>query len=79
MEKRFFLILRIILTIALVVVLFKLVPYRKLAEIFKSAKVAYILAGFAVFFCASVLVAIRCAFSLFGFRHWALLSFSGRS
>lgn len=64
MNKKFSIILKIFISIGILFVLFKLVPYQQLIETYKGAKKIYIFSGFMVFFVTFAISIFRWKFLL---------------
>ncbi|MFA5271465.1 MAG: lysylphosphatidylglycerol synthase transmembrane domain-containing protein [Candidatus Omnitrophota bacterium] len=62
--KKISLIIKIFISLAILFVLFKLVPYRDLLDVFKHSKKIYILLGFIVFLSVQLIAILRWQFLL---------------
>ena len=62
--KKFSLIIKIFISLAILFVLFRLVPYRDLLDVFKHSKKIYILSGFLVYVLVQLIAILRWHFLL---------------
>lgn len=62
--KKFFLIFRIVVTLAILFALFKLIPYKKIIEVFKDSDKIYLVLGAGTFFSCYLIAAARWKFIL---------------
>jgi len=63
-SKKFFLVFRIVVTLAILFALFKLIPYRKIIEVFKDSDKIYLVFGALTFFSCYLIAAARWKFLL---------------
>ena len=64
MNKKFFFVFRIVISIAILFALLKFIPYKKIVEIYRDSKKIYLFFGFFIFFCCNLVAVWRWRFLL---------------
>ena len=65
MTKKYFLYFRVVVTLAILIVLFKFVPFKKLVEVYTQSNKIYLFLSFFIFFCCSLIAAGRWKYLLY--------------